>query len=73
MNQVITATFENGVLRPDQPLGLPSGVRVRVLVEPLQTPGERQEAWEEFDRLCEEISVNSGGARMTRDQLHERR
>jgi predicted DNA-binding antitoxin AbrB/MazE fold protein len=73
MSQIITATFENGVLKPDQPLSLPPGTRVRVVVESLEAQAERQRAWEELERLCEEFPIDTGGERLTRDQLHERR
>jgi predicted DNA-binding antitoxin AbrB/MazE fold protein len=73
MSQMVTATFENGVLKPDQPLELPSGSRVRVFLEPLEPQAERQRAWENVQRLWKEHPINSGGDRLTRDQLHERR
>lgn len=73
MAWVVTATFENGVLKPEQKLELAPGARVRLIVESLHGPAEdREKAWQEFDQLCEEISVDSGSEKMTRDQLHER-
>ena len=33
--QTITATFEDGVLKPAQPLDLPAHAEVRVTIEPL--------------------------------------
>jgi predicted DNA-binding antitoxin AbrB/MazE fold protein len=73
MSQVITATFVDGVLKPDEQLNLPARSRVRLIVEPLgPSPEEAQQAWEEFDRFCEEHGVDSGGIRLTRDQLQER-
>jgi predicted DNA-binding antitoxin AbrB/MazE fold protein len=74
MSQVITATFENGVLRPDEQLALPAGTRVPLIVESLDASLEaRDQAWQELEQLWEEASVDSGGVRFTRDQLHERR
>src|ERR1700688_3447133 len=35
MMQTITATFENGVLKPAQPLDLPERAQVRLTIEPL--------------------------------------
>jgi predicted DNA-binding antitoxin AbrB/MazE fold protein len=70
MDQVITATFENGVLKPDQRLGLPPRSRVRLVVQAVETPDE---AWEELQRLLKSSPINSGGDFLTRDQLHERR
>jgi predicted DNA-binding antitoxin AbrB/MazE fold protein len=73
MGQLIIARFENGVLIPEQALNLSPGARVRVIVEPLDAAAQRQKAWEELERLCEEFPIDSGGERLTRDQLHERR
>jgi predicted DNA-binding antitoxin AbrB/MazE fold protein len=74
MSQMITATYRDGMLKPDVPLNLSPGMRVRLVVEPLEhLPEAVQEAWEELEQLCAEFPVDSGGIRMTRDQLHERR
>ena len=77
MNQIIHATFEDGVLKPDIPLEFPPMTRVRLIVEPLTksepaAPPERSSAWSELDRLWEEVDVDSGGAPPSRDQLHDR-
>jgi predicted DNA-binding antitoxin AbrB/MazE fold protein len=39
MNQIVHATFEGGVLKPDVPLEFPPMTRVRLIVEPLTTLG----------------------------------
>jgi predicted DNA-binding antitoxin AbrB/MazE fold protein len=74
MSQEITATFEDGVFKPEESLPLPSGTRVRLTVEFLGTSPEAEDAtWQELEKLWEEVSVDSGGLRFSRDQLHERR
>ncbi len=73
MSQVILATFENGVLKPDEGLSLPAGTRVRLTVETLGASVEKESAWQELEELWEETTVDTGGTRFTRDQLHERR
>jgi predicted DNA-binding antitoxin AbrB/MazE fold protein len=73
MTQVINATFENGVFKPEQPLDLPRGTRAQVIIEQVRSPEEREKAWAELERLWKEHPINSGGERLTRDQLHERR
>jgi predicted DNA-binding antitoxin AbrB/MazE fold protein len=74
MSQVIHATVENGVLRPDQEIGLSSGTKVRLTVELCgDAPIQSQQACDELDRLCGASPVDSSGVRLTRDQLHERR
>ncbi len=75
MVQVIAATFEDGVLKPDEPLQLPPHSRVRLVVEPLQLDAERQRqaAWAAMEQLWRQSKIDSGGERLTREQLHERR
>ena len=73
MAQIIMATFENGILRPDEPLNLPAQARVRLTLEPLAEGLEVGRAWLELEQLWDEAMVDSGGQRFTRDQLHERR
>lgn len=73
MSQIITAIFENGVLKPEQPLALPPGERVQIVVVPERSREECEEAWKRLEQLHKKFPINSGGDRMTRDQLHERR
>jgi predicted DNA-binding antitoxin AbrB/MazE fold protein len=74
MTQIVTATFDKGVLRPDVPLQLTPGDRVCLTIERLDVVLQDQAAaWDEFEKLCEEVPIDSGGERLTRDQLHERR
>ena len=77
MTQTITATFENGVLKPTQPLSLPEHAQVCITVELLQS--EIQKEWDatKEQRLAAlEASLRMAkpmGEHPTRDQLHERR
>ena len=74
MEQVLTATFEDGVLKPDAPLALPPHTRVRLTLHPLPGPGSTDElSWDRLEELWNEVTIDSGGVRPTRDQLHERR
>jgi predicted DNA-binding antitoxin AbrB/MazE fold protein len=77
MNQVILATFEDGVLKPDTPLECPPMTRFRLIVEPLtdpdsSTPHERTSAWNELDQLWDEVDFDSGAPPPSRDQLYDR-
>jgi predicted DNA-binding antitoxin AbrB/MazE fold protein len=72
MSQVITATFENGVLKPDEALDLPAQARVRVTIDSLEEQQESGEAWKELERLWNEVDFLPEGDLLTRDQLHER-
>ena len=75
MSQIITATFEDGVLKPSQPLNLPSPSQVRLTIELLE--GDVQKAQQEALRALEDLwrhsTIYSQEAHLTRDQLHERR
>ncbi len=72
MSQTITAIFENGLLRPTQPLELPEASRVRVTVEVLEeNPGQKAANLAALEDLWRSSKAHSG--KLTRDQLHERR
>jgi predicted DNA-binding antitoxin AbrB/MazE fold protein len=78
MTQTITATFENGVLKPAQPLDLPEHAQVQITIsEPLNskvqeeweaTKEQRLAALENLFRMAKPL-----GEHLTRDELHERR
>jgi predicted DNA-binding antitoxin AbrB/MazE fold protein len=68
MNQIITATFEDGVFKPDDPLTLPSGTRVRLLLGVFKASDPSAE----LDRVCAEFPIETDGTRLSRDELHER-
>ncbi|MCI0682470.1 MAG: antitoxin family protein [Gemmataceae bacterium] len=72
MAQVITATFEDGVLKPDGKLDLAPGSKVRLVVESPDLPIE-DDPLDELDRLCDEFPITSTTPRLTRDQLYDRR
>jgi hypothetical protein len=75
MVQVLAATFKDGVFKPDQCPALADSARVRLLVEPLDgDDAARQEhSWAILQRLWGTSTFNSGGDRLNREQLHERR
>jgi predicted DNA-binding antitoxin AbrB/MazE fold protein len=75
MVQVLSATFKDGVFKPDRPPTLADSARVRLVVEPID-PDEsarRDESWAALQRLWGSSTFNSDGDRLTREQLHERR
>ena len=74
MVQVFAATFEDGVFKPDQRPTLSDSARVRLVVETLDAneSSRADESWAALQRLWKTSSFNSGGDRLTRDQLHER-
>ena len=71
----ITATFEDGVLKPHEPLHLLPQSRVRLSIEPLDRIAEEPErvkAWQVVENLWKNSSVDSQGNHLSRDELHER-
>lgn len=76
MMQTITATFEDGVLKPTQPLDLPEHAQVRVTIDTLQSDIQKQwDATKEQRLAALENSLRLAkpmGEHLTRDQLHER-
>ena len=67
--QTITATFEDGVLKPTQPLNLPDHSQVRITIEPLEEGvQEKLAALENLWRISKVHSEEH----LTREQLHER-
>jgi predicted DNA-binding antitoxin AbrB/MazE fold protein len=73
MSQIVTATFEDGILKPDGPIHLPANTRVRVTIDSLDETQQSPEAWKELERLWNQIAFVPEGDLLTRDQLHERR
>ena len=72
MIQTITATFEDGVLKPTQPLFLPEHAQVRVTIEPLEGDAQKAQRLAALERLLRLAKVHTG-EHLTRDELHERR
>ena len=74
MSQVIFATVENGLLKPDREMGLSSGTKVRLTVEPCDEAAiQAERTCDVLDELCDELPIDSHGDRLSRDQLHDRR
>jgi hypothetical protein len=75
MTTQVTATFVNGVLKPDEALPLADQSRVRITIEPIE--GWSQEtaiaARQALKAQIRERPLHLGGKRYTRDELHERR
>ena len=73
MSQVIFATVENGLLRPDREMGFSPGTKVRLTIEPCDDSAAQAEAaCDALDELCDELPIDSHGDRLTRDQLYDR-
>lgn len=75
MGTQITATFVNGILKPDQELPLADQARVRLTIDPIEAWSQEgaATAWESLKARLRERPIHGGGRRLTRDELHERR
>jgi hypothetical protein len=67
-----TATFEDGVFRPDSELSLAPKSRVCLAIQPIVEKPDQDSAWDQLEKLWQEVHLCSEGELMTRDQLHER-
>ena len=75
MTTTVTATFENGVLRPDETLPLEDRARVTLTIVPIKTtPAESPpKGWAAVKAWIRQNPLHGLGPRLTRDELHERR
>lgn len=75
MSTQVTATFVNGMLKPDQPLLLADQTRVKLTIEPIEEWSQvgATAAWELLKARLRDRPIHGGGKRFTRDELHERR
>ena len=70
-----TATVVDGMLRPDEPIGLPNESRVNVVIAPvatLPTAGDPQAALAAMKLYAEEHRMGSGGRHYSREELYDR-
>jgi len=75
--KTITATFEDGVLKPEQPLDLPEHAQVQITIElPKSALQEQWDATKELRMAALEnllqLAKAHSGKHLTRDELHER-
>ncbi len=76
--QDVPFVYEHGVLKPEQPLDLPEGSRgIARIREPDARNGStqsqaRRRAIDAIRRIGESGVFNSGGHKLTRDEMHER-
>ncbi|MBA3480457.1 MAG: antitoxin family protein [Pirellulales bacterium] len=71
MSEILTAIYQDGAFIPEQATSVVAGARVRLVVEPLQSPADER-AIDEFDAICDSIVIHDSPPRMTRDEMHER-
>ena len=71
---VIEATFQNDVFKPDREPALVESTRVRLVVEPISAASDAatQQSWAILEQLWQNSTFDSHGDRLSRDELHER-
>lgn len=76
MSQTVIATYEDGVLRPSEPLDLLPQAQVQLTIEQLpkkaETPASKKETVAMMKRLWTQTKAHQA-PHLTRDELHERR
>ncbi len=73
MTQIITATYENGVFKPDSKLDLAAGAKVQLVVTPCnESKRVDDESVGEADRHCDDQPTSAKLPRMTREELNYR-
>ena len=74
MSLIVGAQFKDGVFKPDERPPLAESARVRLTVEAISDDdaSQREESWSTIQRLWNSSTFDSGGRRLTREQLHER-
>jgi predicted DNA-binding antitoxin AbrB/MazE fold protein len=73
MTRVTEAIFENGILRPTEPLPLREHQRVRITIDSEEPAPSREEAKRLMIEGFDKMKLRSNGKLPTRDELHERR
>jgi len=74
--QEVHFVYENGVLRPDEPVDLPEGARGVARIVETQGPGRRdsearRRALATIRRIGESGVFDSGGRKLTREPCHD--
>jgi len=74
MNEVITATVEDSVLKPDQDIGIASGTKVRITIERFgRDQASRNRTADQLATTIRELSRPLGGKPYSdRDELYDR-
>lgn len=73
MKAELTATIEDGVLKPDAALPFPNHTRVKLTIEPVESENPFVVAWKQLKERLRQRPIHGGGKRFTREELHERR
>lgn len=68
----MTATVENGILKPDTPMPFPEQTRVRLTIEVIPTKDKAWSAWQALLAKFDEHPIVGTAGAYSRDELYER-
>ena len=68
----MTATVENGILKPDGALPFPDQARVKLTIETVELENQALEAWNRLQTLIDQHPVVGLAGKFSRDELYER-
>ncbi len=72
MTTEITATVENGILRPDTALPFPDHTRVKLTIETVEALNPSLAAWNRLLKLIDQRPIAVLTGKFSRDELYER-
>jgi hypothetical protein len=72
MTTEMTATVENGVLRPDTALPFPEQTRVKLTIETVEVVNPSLAAWNRLLKLIDQHPIAELTGKFSRDELYER-
>jgi hypothetical protein len=72
MTTEITATVENGILRPDAALPFPDQTRVKLTIETVEAVNPSLAAWNRLLKLSDQHPIAELTGKFSRDELYVR-
>lgn len=72
MTTKMTATVENGMLKPDSALPFPDRTRVKLTIEPVESENQALAAWNRLLKLIDQHPIVGLAGKFSRDELYER-
>ena len=72
MTTEVTATVENGILKPDAALPFPDQTRVKLTIETVEAVNPSLAAWNRLLKLIDQHPIAAPTGKFSRDELYER-
>ena len=71
MRAEMTATVENGILKPDVALPFPDQTRVKLTIETVDAENQSLAAWNRLQKLIEQHPIVGLAGKFSREELYE--